>query len=128
MKRASCRLARGAFWWSLQVQSDGQHGKHASHALPPLLLHCACSPCSAHAAYFCACAVWQGKNKQSEHAGSTCCLLIFDLLYLNGENLTKRSQAQRRKTLEGALVQQPCCVELSKADRTVHAAKYLVAI
>eukprot|EP00966_Prymnesium_polylepis_P039346 912957-Prymnesium_polylepis.2 len=48
------------------------------------------------------------------HARS-CCMLVFDLLLLNGRDLTREPQHVRRAALEREMVAQPRRVELSPA-------------
>ena len=48
----------------------------------------------------------QGAKKIKEHVGSTCCLIIFDVLVLNGDDLTKKSLRRRRQILEQARIGQ----------------------
>ena len=55
----------------------------------------------------------QGVHEQKKHAGATCCLLAFDLLHLDGSDLTQLPLRKRRAALEGALVPQRHRVELS---------------
>ena len=55
----------------------------------------------------------QGKHEQEKYPNATCCLLVFDLLLLDGKDLSQRTQKERRSTLEAELVQVPRHVELS---------------
>ena len=70
----------------------------------------------------------QGKHKQKEHAGASCCLFVFDLLWWNGADLTQLPQAERRARLERELVPHPsapgtarveasACVTLRRASQ-----------
>lgn len=44
-----------------------------------------------------------GKYKKAEHSTAVSCLFIFDCLYFNGEDLTKKPMKERRKFLEDNL-------------------------
>lgn len=54
------------------------------------------------------------KHKQKEHEGETC-IFLFDILYLEGENLLQVSMEQRRKKLEQAIKVIPNRVHLSES-------------
>ena len=55
----------------------------------------------------------QGIHEQKKHDGATCCLLVFDLLMLDGKSLAHLSQRKRRAALEGAMTTIERHVELS---------------
>merc|ERR1719502_2138594 len=48
----------------------------------------------------------QGVHEQKKHSGATCCLLAFDLLVLDGTDITGRPLAARRQLLAESLLPQ----------------------
>lgn len=55
-----------------------------------------------------------GKHKKEQHSTSEICLFIFDCLYFNGEDLTKKPMKERRKFLEDNLTVIKHHVQLSE--------------
>ncbi|KAG5684185.1 hypothetical protein PVAND_013425 [Polypedilum vanderplanki] len=55
-----------------------------------------------------------GKHKKEEHKNASACLYIFDCLYFNGEDLTKKKLKERRKFLETNIKPIKYHIELSE--------------
>lgn len=55
-----------------------------------------------------------GKHKKEKHSSAVTCLFIFDCLYFNGEDLTRKTLQERRKFLEDNFTEVKNRIQLSE--------------
>ncbi|KAI6651763.1 hypothetical protein LOD99_5010 [Oopsacas minuta] len=65
-----------------------------------------------------------GVHKKSKFQDATCCLFIFDIMYLNGTSLVEKSLKERRKILHKVVTEIPNRIQLSQGKLIVKGEKH----